>query len=157
MRCRPLLILATVTALVTNAGSEPDPKPTLERLTPPFWQFDWTGEEGITWFVQGSDNLEDWHYYPLVDFGVEHDTVDFTSSSPRYFMRLQHTDIPPIAGNAEAMDFDGDGLPSLFEVSIFGTDPLVFDSDGDLIGDAEEFANPSALPATTLEVFTPLQ
>lgn len=157
MKCRRFLFLAAFVALTSNAGSVPDPKPTLERLAPPFWQFDWTGEEGITWFVQGSDNLQDWHYYPLVDFGLEHDTVDFTSSSSRYFMRLQYTDIPPVAGNPEAMDFDGDGLPSLFEVSIFGTDPLDFDSDDDLTSDAAEFANPSALPATTLEVFTPLQ
>lgn len=152
-------VAAAVLALAVCPTSHAvtDPEQSIQQLTPPFLRFDWIGQEGVTWFVQGSDDLEDWYFFPLVDYGVEHDPVDFTSSSGRHFMRLWYTDVAPIGGNPAAMDFDGDGIPSLFEVSIFGTNPLLFDTDGGTTSDAEKFSNPALDPATNLEVFTPFR
>lgn len=138
-------------------NSATEPEQSIQALTPPFMRFDWIGQEGVTWFIQGSDNLVDWHFYPLVDYGIEHDPLDFTSSSDKYFMRLWYTSQPLAGGTAEAMDFDGDGLPSLFEVAIFGTNPLRFDTDSGTTSDATKYENPALEASLALEVFTPFQ
>lgn len=154
---RTLFAITLALVLGTPAHSVTEPEQSIEALTPPFMRFDWIGQEGVTWFIQGSDNLVDWHFYPLVDYGIDHDPLDFTSSSDKYFLRLWYTDDPLDGGTAEAMDFDDDGLASLFEVAIFGTNPLLFDTDGGTTSDAEKYANPSLDPVSDLEVFTPFQ
>ena len=118
---------------------------------------DWVGVDGRSYFVQCSLELQNWFHAPVVEHGLGVKSYGMQSTSPKLFLRLSHTDVPPIAGNAEAMDFDGDGLPSLFEVSIFGTDPLVIDTDGDSTDDGDEYSNPSLNAVADLQIFTPLQ
>ena len=118
---------------------------------------DWVGVEGRTYFVQCSMDLSVWLHAPIVEYSMGNKSYGLKSTSPRLFLRLSYTDTPPIAGNAEAMDFDGDGIPSLFEVAIFGTDPLRFDSDGGTSSDGEKYSNPTTTSVASLEVFTPLQ
>lgn len=152
-----LSTLSLALVLCSAGSSATEPEQSIQALTPPFFRFDWIGQEGVTWFIQGSDNLVDWRFFPLVDYGVEHDPLDFTSSTDKFFMRLWYTDQPLAGGTAEAMDFDGDGLPSYFEVAIFGTNPLLFDTDGGTTSDAEKYGNPALDPTVDLEVFTPFQ
>lgn len=46
-----------------------------------------------------------------------------------------------IAQAAGAIDSDGDGLPDVWETTVYRTDPLRVDSDGDRYNDREEIAN----------------
>ncbi len=123
-----------------------DPEPTFEELGVSSYRFDWTGEAGLTYFVQYSQDLQNWQYFPLIDHGVVHDAVDVTpldaSNKPlaKFFMRLVYTDIPTT--DAEADDFDYDGISNLLELSS-GSDPLDatskgIDSDNDGLPDPWE-------------------
>lgn len=159
MKTSRACFLGAAVLLVSSLGANPveQPQVILTLGANETVNADWVGVEGRTYFVQCSMDLQSWLFAPFVEYSDGIKSYGMESDSPRLFLRLSYTDDPPVAGNPEAMDFDSDGLPSLFEVSIFGTDPLVADTDGDTTNDGEEFANPTVAPATTLEVFTPLQ
>lgn len=86
-----------------------------------FW-----GMDGWTYFIQQSQDLENWTYIPTLEEGrdsAEH--YGFYYSLPNYgdavFMRLKMTDLPTT--DAWADDFDGDSFSNELELNI-GTDPL---------------------------------
>lgn len=58
---------------------------------------------------------------------------EFTGLGDTAFFRLRSTDQP--TSDPWADNFDGDYLSNADEIRLFGTDPLVFDSDGDGLGD----------------------
>lgn len=124
------LLISMLALLPAFAGATPDPKPTLISLGTSSWRFDWTGAAGYTWFIQWSEDLETWHYFPVIESGTDFDYFEFSTSAERFFIRLKYT-------NVVSSDYDGDGLSNLFEV-MNGLDPFSDDSDGDLTLDGAE-------------------
>jgi hypothetical protein len=80
------------------------------------WRFKWWGRQGRTYFIQHSDNLLDpWQWVPAIESG--NDSVrewGFTTTGDKFFVRLKCSDIPTT--DPSNADFDGDGVPNLFEV-----------------------------------------
>ncbi len=79
------------------------------------WRFKWWGRAGNTYFIQHSDDLQTWSWVPIVEPGD--DSIKewgFTSTSDKFFWRLRYWTGATI--DPEGDDFDGDGVPNLFEV-----------------------------------------
>jgi hypothetical protein len=118
-----------------------------------FYRFSWFGVPGRTYFVQHSEDLENWQYVPIVESGAgEVLTWEFSSNSGNFFLRLRYTDTP--TSDPAAADFDGDGIANSDEVSN-GTDP--FDSSSfaatsiEVVeGDAQQ-GNPGSILAVRLK------
>ncbi|MEQ1747823.1 MAG: hypothetical protein ABL974_00260 [Prosthecobacter sp.] len=106
----------------------------------------WFGKTGRSYFIQTSETLMsgDWQYVPIVESGTGQ-IIEwaFTSTAPRFFLRLQYTDVT-YTGTATAADFDGDKMPNGWEVAN-GLNPLLDDAfddaDGDRAPNLYEFAN----------------
>ena len=98
----------------------------------------WWGRTGRTYFLQISEDLVTWTYFPEV-VKAGHDGVIFLylslSGFDRLFLRLKYP-FPDIATVDPATDdFDGDKVSNLIEIDL-GTDPLhSADSDGDGMSD----------------------
>lgn len=135
----PVLVCCGCFGSCLSALQAADPEPTFEELGASSYRFDWTGEAGLTYFVQYSQDLQNWQYFPLIDHGVVHDPVDVTpldaSNNPlaKYFMRLVYTDVPTT--DAEGDDFDGDGMSNIAELSLMQSDPLSDDGFADTDAD----------------------
>lgn len=97
------------------------------------WIFSWYGHSGQTYFIQQSDDLIHWIYFPeiksgtgaLIQYGA-------TSSADRFFLRLRYTDIA--TSDPANADFDQDGISNLMELQ-HGTDPLSASSNGSAVPD----------------------
>lgn len=131
----------------TAFGQSPDPATTFVPLGESSYRLDWTGEDGWTYFFQYSTNLVDWFYLPEVDQGVVHDPFDVTPTYedeitleifpyPRYFMRLALSNFPSL--DPKGSDHDGDGVSNWKELTLYGSDPLKQDTDGDGLPDGQE-------------------
>ena len=148
-----LLTLMVVFGLVGLAYSQaPQPQPNFSAGSSNTWNFDWHGVEGRTYFLQQSDDLEKWQYFPTIEMGYDYPIeFGFTSTGERFFVRLQFTDIPSY--NPYYDDFDGDGISNWDEINsnqYFGrqassinpesgqTDPLNSDTDGDGVPDGAD-------------------
>ncbi len=103
------------------------------------WNADWNGLADRTDFVQWSLDLQDWHFAPVVEYGGGVKSYGFTSSSSKFFVRLQQAYIP--STDPEGDDYDGDGLSNIDEVTLHDTNPLEWDTDGDGMEDGWEIAN----------------
>ena len=100
----------------------------------------WPGRPGRSYFIQRSENLSGWAYLPVVTSGQG--TTEqwwFASDGDALFMRLRFTDTP--TSDPELADFDSDGIATMTELSVYGTDPLDADTDHDGLSDGEEIAN----------------
>lgn len=129
------ILVSFLVMLPALAVATPDPKPTLVSLGTSSWRYDWTGAVGWTWFIQWSEDLETWHYFPIIEHGAEFDYFEFSTTADNFYLRLKYSDIA--TSDPESADFDGDGLSNLFEV-MNGLDPFASDSDGDLTSDGSE-------------------
>jgi hypothetical protein len=139
--------IVSIALLLALAGGPVDgsgPRQTLhiEQAGGPAGGFDltWPGNLGRSYFIQRSEELEEWSYLPTVTLG-QGATEDWwlDSDGPALFLRLRYTDIPTL--DPEMADFDLDGLDTLAELTIHGTDPLEADTDGDGWHDGWEVAN----------------
>ena len=86
------------------------------------WRLKWWSRAGNTYFMQHSEDLVTWNWVPAIEAGG--DSVKewgFISNGDRFFMRLQHTDIP--STDPENDDFDGDGFSNLEEI-LAGSHPF---------------------------------
>lgn len=133
------------------------------------YSFDWWGRSGRSYFLQHSEDLLLWVYFPdVIESGLGAPlSYGFGVTGPsRYFLRLKYSDIP--TGNAATADFDGDGVSNYDELQL-GTDPFggFVDTDGDGISNDLEQQyglDPNAAPVAdptgqyvSLEVLTPLE
>ena len=151
---RKTLRLLLVPAILIGLGAaDPAPQSDLRftRVAAGTWAADWTGVAGKTYFFQKSTDLVNWDYAPFMGFGEGEHSYGYTGTSPKYFFRLQHTDIYDSLEDAMNGDYDGDGLSNIFEVS-YGYDPFhatstingvdnQVDPDGDGMGNATEQSN----------------
>lgn len=98
------------------------------------WNADWTSTwTARTFFAQGSTDLVNWEYLPVLEFGTGLKGVGIaTEGAPRFFFRLVYVDESWVTTEQEARDadFDGDGIPNWFEVEEIGTNPLDENSAG---------------------------
>jgi len=98
----------------------------------------WWGRSGFYYFIEESDDLKNWTYFPYATVGSDDiGSVSFDIDANRKFFRLYLTNEldSPILTN----DFDGDFVPNKAELDQ-GTDvySLSF-SDSDLIADDWEY------------------
>ena len=98
MKRPPHLLLACALLLLGAARTTADATTTLIAPTLLFtpgssgtWQTDWQGEEGYTYFVQWSLDLQEWHYFPDLRFGPGALDFDGYSSASKFFIRLRFT------------------------------------------------------------------
>lgn len=103
------------------------------------WNADWNGVAYRTDFFQWSLDLVDWHFAPVVEYGTGVKSYGFTSSTDKFFVRLEHAYIS--STDPEGDDYDYDSLSNIDEVTLHDTDPLKWDTDGDLLSDDWEIAN----------------
>ncbi len=87
----------------------------------------WAGVIGRTYFVQNSlDLLAPWNYLPVIESGagspLSYALFFAEPLPPRLFLRLRHTD-QAHDDDAYAADFDGDDIPSGWELE-HGLDPF---------------------------------
>ena len=98
----------------------------------------WAGEEGVTYFVMGSEDLAAWRYFNVIDQGNEAGhRLWFFSNAPSYFVRVYKTAEPTFPWD----DPDEDDLLTSFELEysmVTGLDPFEPDSDGDQTQDSAE-------------------
>lgn len=106
------------------------------------WRFKWWARDGNTYFIQHSEDLQQWFWAPVVETGD--DSIkewDFASAAGKFFVRLRYTDAS--TGDPEGGDFDGDGVSNLAEVQQ-GTNPFEnLDSDEDGVSNDAEIAQGS--------------
>jgi len=131
---RFLTLLALVGMATSTFAQTPQPQAGLTPGTNNTWNLDWEGIAGRTYFLQHSEDLVSWQYFPLIESGSD-ETLGwgFASSDDKFFVRLRYTDEPTI--DPDNADFDGDGLTNWQEVAIYDTDSFNPDSDGDGIPD----------------------
>jgi hypothetical protein len=141
-------VIRTSLALLLVALSPPlvhaDPEPMAPQTQPSFtevaigaWKLDWNGVAGRTYFIQTSTDLVTWHFQPVMAFGEDLWSTTLGSSSPKYFVRLFYCDDPSVQSLEQAMnaDFDNDGVSNIDEITILGTNPFLFSTNGSGISD----------------------
>lgn len=98
------------------------------------WNADWDSTfANRTFFAQGSTDLVNWEYLPVLEFGTGLKGAGIsTSGAPKYFFRLVYVDEAWVTTEQQARDadFDNDGIPNWFEVEEIGTNPLDKSSAG---------------------------
>lgn len=123
---RLLLLLCAPAAAFTQADDTPPERSfiAIDQATGA-WSFNWWGVEGRTYFIQNSDlNLANWTYWPVIEQGADAPvSYGFWPDPPpeRIFLRLRYTEQP--VTDPYAADFDGDGIPSGWELE-HGLDPF---------------------------------
>jgi hypothetical protein len=137
---RSLSLLALAGMASAIFAQAPQPQAVLTPGTTNTWNLDWDGIAGRTYFLQHSEDLVSWQYFPLIEAGND-ETLGwgFASSADKFFVRLRYTDQP--TSNPDFADFDADGLSNWDEIFIYGTDPFNADSDGDGMTDGFEVQN----------------
>ena len=131
--------LALLVSTFAQTASAPNEGFRVIKIGPDAYTVFWWGRTGRTYFLQYSEDLVNWYYFPDDYLGLvlgENAVVSrgFSISGPtRFFLRLKYPDPPlpdPVYG-----DFDGDKVPNIFEILV-GTDPFsVADTDGDGMSD----------------------
>ncbi len=137
MNRKPILVILGLAWALSNTGGAPQPL-AVEKSTAPEGGFNlfWPGLPGRTYFLQTSEDLEDWLYLEAIYAGTNGIIDEWVNSNnPSLFFRLRFTDLP--SADPEGDDFDGDGLSNAAELAA-GTDPFNPDTDGDGLNDLED-------------------
>ncbi len=127
------LAKTTALLLILNQPLAADNEVSLTQGTSGSWNADWNGLAGRTDFLQFSLDLKDWHYAPLIEYGTGPKSRGFTSSSDKFFLRLQQAFV--VTTDPEGDDYDGDSLSNIAEVTLHDTNPLDQDTDHDGLDD----------------------
>jgi len=128
-RILPIAVGLALAAIPHARGQQAQPDCT--QGTNDSWNLEWDGVSGRTYFLQWSENLIDWFYFPLIESGGGAPlNYGFTTDGPRFFLRLQFSD--QVTSDPYVDDFDGDTLTNWEEVALYGSDPLAFNADAHL-------------------------
>jgi len=135
------MTLFSVPAFGQSGPAQSDP--VLLPVYPNLWELSWESVDGRTYFLQYTEELSLWHYFPVIEFGDGLPLswgFDAATGSGRFQVRLRYLDVATT--DPDLADFDGDGLPNLVEVAVLGSDPLEAtaspDTDNDGLPDAWE-------------------
>jgi hypothetical protein len=136
MRTHAIAFLFVLTAVCGLKAQVPQPNPTLSPGASNTWNLDWEGVYGRGYFLQHSDDLVNWQYFPLMEMGWG-STIPygFASSAERFFVRLRYTDD---TNDFYWGDYDDDGITNWEEIHTHGIDPFNADTDGDGVPDGAE-------------------
>jgi len=119
---------------------EPQPAPELTLAANGSCDLEWVSVTGRSYFIQFSENLTDWQYFPYLELGTGQALGgSLSSTGDRFFVRLKYTDIPTT--DPKNADFDEDDLTNWAEVDVHHTDPFLADTDGDSLLDGWEVAH----------------
>lgn len=136
MRTQAIAFLFVLTAVCGLKAQAPQPGPVLSPGSNNTWNLDWEGVYGRGYFLQHSDDLVNWQYFPLMEMGWG-STIPygFASSAEKFFVRLRLTDD---TSDFYGGDYDGDGISNWDEIHTHGIDPFNADTDGDGVPDGAE-------------------
>ncbi len=104
---------------------------------------EWYARENEIFFLQVSDandHLQRWTWAPVIEAG-QNDFIsyEFGGDTPKGFARLHYTTAQlPEGETLESWDLDGDGLSNWDEITVYQTNPLLADTDGDGLPDGWE-------------------
>ena len=112
--------------LVPVRAQQPQAKPSIV-IIPGGYSLQWDGVTGRTYFIQYSTDMVSWSFIPEVEWGENDYDYGVAFSSGKLYFKLIYTDA--VSADPENEDFDGDYLPSLFEVN-HNLNPLEEDTDG---------------------------
>ena len=129
----PFLTLVSLLSGSVRADEIPQPQASFTPAGSGEWDLSWNGVSDRTYFIQWSLDLLNWDYAPVIDFGENPDLFGTdTEGATKYFVRLKYVDYDWVDDRAaaETLDFDGDGIPNLFEVETVGSDPFDKESAG---------------------------
>jgi len=92
----------------------------------------WDGVAGFSYFLLSSTDLMSWTYFDSMEYGTGSYGYGFVCSESKMFVRLAYVNAPWVTTLQEAKDadFDGDGIPNIFELEDVGSDPLDKESAG---------------------------
>lgn len=146
---RILLVRIALLALIQSGGSVGI---ATAQMQPPLgvekteradsFRLSWDSHPGKTYFIQQSNELGDWNYFPLVIPGLGgKDWLGVSSTSDKGFFRYIESGIP--THDILTADHDGDGVPSFAELTVTDTDPLKFSTAGNGLSDRLLFPNPT--------------
>lgn len=142
MRASILSLVVLLCVVTVGQAQIPQPSPTITEGASNTWNLDWEGIPGRTYFIQQSDDLANWQFFPTIEVGYGNTIpYGFTSTGEKCFVRLLYTD--DTSTDSYWGDFDGDGINNWDEVNIFGTNPLNADTDGDGVPDGAEVGSGS--------------
>lgn len=128
------LLTSSLAALAAGSLSAQAPNPTIEVGAASTFVFSWYGKADRTFFLQYSDDLKTWNYFPLIKVGDDEQmTWGFFTDASDLYLRVQYTDSTVV--NPLLDDFDGDTIPNWVEVELLNTNPLEADTDGDGLND----------------------
>lgn len=124
----------------TARGLDPQSQAELLPGVNDTWNLRWWGVTGRSYFLQASDDLQTWHFAPLIEGGND-EIIEYETGAlgERYFTRVVYTD--QTAPDLDAADFDGDNLSNLAEITEHHTHPLIADSDHDGLTDDWEIGH----------------
>lgn len=131
-----LFLIGLLAATMSAFAQGPDDPNEGSRLTydgaTQTYRLSWWGQWGKSYFIQHSDDLVSWSYYPVIVVG-QYDVaeINFQTNASRYFVRLELSDDP-------SGDSDGDGIPDDWEV-LHGLNPHFNDAAAD--PDADGLSN----------------
>jgi len=133
--------IALIGCAVADAQTQTPPAISKDEKTQEM-KLDWQSPKNRTFFLQFSNDLQNWSYNGTLDFGIGHHQELLDTNAPTRFFRLRYSDLPiATLGEAQSADFDLDGLSNLAELQESRTDPLGKDTDGDGLPDGWEVAH----------------
>lgn len=93
MRASILSLVVLLCVVTVGQAQLPQPSPTLTEGTGNTWNLDWEGIPGRTYFLQQSDDLVNWQFFPTIEVGYGYPIpYGFTSTGEKCFVRLLYTD-----------------------------------------------------------------
>ena len=111
------LVSLALTAFAQSPGQPNEGSRVTHDATNNIFTLSWWGRAGQSYFIQHSEDLQIWSYYPQIWVGQEAvASMGFQTSAPRYFLRLE------IGADPFATDSDLDGIPDGWEV-LHGLNP----------------------------------
>jgi alpha-tubulin suppressor-like RCC1 family protein len=123
----------------THAAPLPQSPLSFTAATATTWNANWLGEPGRTYFLESSTDLIQWSYAPFIEFGAGSKSYSIpTAGAAKLFIRLRYVDDAAITTlqQAQASDFDGDGMPNLWEAT-YNLNPFDGNGNNGALGDKD--------------------